>query len=123
MPSPYATGAYALGKMQAARKPVAIPRSEPNGKVSGITEPGWVPKCHDIKISSCSGVVTIHASDGRACAIGVARARLGLPARDLMLEFDPVPRRHAQKVSGPPDHVILEFGDGAVGIRQFPHHF
>src|SRR3979409_1087249 len=61
-------------------------------------------------------------SKGGLCGIRGARARLGLPARDLMLELDAVSRRHTQKVGRPPDHIILEFGDRAVGIREFPNN-
>src|SRR5712691_301218 len=40
----------------------------------------------------------------------------------VMTQLDPVARGNAEQVRGPPEQVVLELGDAAVGVDHFPHH-
>ena len=46
-----------------------------------------------------------------------------LPAGHLLAELDPLARRNAEEIRGPPDQVALELAHVTVGIDHFPHHF
>ena len=52
----------------------------------------------------------------------VMRSPVPRIGRHAVAQLDPVARGDAEQVGGPPDQVVLEFGDAAVRVDHFPHH-
>src|SRR3954466_2017449 len=59
---------------------------------------------------------------GRPGAVLVAGRPRPQAIRDLELEFDAIAPGNPKQIGGPPQHIILEFGDLSVGEYHLPHH-
>src|SRR3979490_1502236 len=50
-------------------------------------------------------------------------ASLAPRAGDPLAQLDPLARGGAEQSGGPPEQVVLEFGDVTVRVGDLPHHF